>query len=66
VNLALHHSASTVVLDVALPSVLRHEAFLVETLLFEKVNGQVISIGQEILKSLLLGMSFEFVHQSSA
>ncbi len=64
-NLALHHSASTVVLDVALPSVLRHEAFLIETLLFEKVNGQVISIGQEILKSLLLSMCFEFIHQSS-
>ena len=65
-DLTLHHCASTVVLDVALPSGFLHEAFLIESLLLKEVNGQIVSVCQEVLKSLLLCMSFESVHQSSS
>jgi hypothetical protein len=65
-NLALHHGAAIVVLDVALPSGLRHVTLLIETLLLEKLCRIVVRVGQEILEALFLGMIFESVHQPCA
>ena len=55
-NLTLHHGASIVVLDVSLPSTFGHVAILVEALLLEEACGIVVSISQEVLDPLFLGM----------
>lgn len=63
-NHTLHHSTATVVLDEAFPSRLRHVPFLVEPLLLKELDGKVVCVGQEILESSGLSMSFQSVHQS--
>jgi hypothetical protein len=65
-NLALHHGAAIVVLDVALPAGLRHVTLLVKALLLEKLSRIVVRVCQEILEALFLGMIFESIHQPGA
>jgi len=43
-NLALHHSASIVILNVAFPPAFWHIALLVKPLLFEKLCSIVVSV----------------------
>jgi len=64
-NLTLHHRRPVVVLDVPLPTRLRHVTLLVKALLLEKLCCIVVCIGEEILKSLLLRMILKLVHESS-
>jgi hypothetical protein len=61
-DLTLHHRRAIVVLNVTLPTRLRHITFLVETLFLEKLCCIVVCIGKEILKSLLLCMILELIH----
>jgi hypothetical protein len=49
VDLALHHGAAFVVFDIALPPLGWHSAIFGEALLSEVAEGQVISIGHEVL-----------------
>jgi hypothetical protein len=63
-DLALHHGAAIVVLNIALPPRLGHVTLLVKALLLEEFGGIVVCIGQEILKTLLLRMIFQLVHQA--
>lgn len=65
-DLALHHRASIVVFDIALPSALCHESLWVKALLSEKLDCIIVSIGQKVLKIFLLSMVFKSVHQTSA
>jgi hypothetical protein len=61
-DLTLHHSRAIVILNVTLPSRLRHITFLVETLFLEKLSCIVVCIGKEILKTLLLCMILQLIH----
>jgi hypothetical protein len=63
VDLALHHGAPVVVLDVSLPSVLRHCRRLSEALFPEVLNCIIVSISQEVVQALLLSVILEFIHQ---
>lgn len=45
VDVALHHGASFIVLDVALPSLRGHTIILGEALLTEIPQGKIISVG---------------------
>lgn len=63
---ALHHGGAVVVLDVPFPASLRHVMLLVEALLLEELNRVVISIGQEVLQTLLLRVVLQLIHQARA
>ena len=63
-NRALHHCASIVILNVALPSRLWQVMILREALLSEIFNRVVVCIGQEVVYLLRLCMVFELVHQA--
>jgi hypothetical protein len=49
VHIALHHGAALVVLDVSFPAFGRHAAILAEALLPKVSEGQVVSIGHQVL-----------------
>jgi hypothetical protein len=65
-DLALHHRAARVVLDVPPPTRLWHVPVLVEALLLEELYGIVVSICEEVLNALFLRVILQLVHQSGA
>lgn len=70
VNYALHHCTSIVILNVSFPSRLIHKSrwcrLFLKALLSEVLNGVIISISEEVVNVLLVGVIFKFVHQSCA
>lgn len=73
---ALHHRRAIVILDITLPASLRHvdsgatiltltSLCLCKALLLEIFNSVVVSVGQEVVKLVCLGVVFQAVHQSS-
>jgi hypothetical protein len=65
-DLALHHCASVVVLDVALPASLRHSWAFRETLLSEVLDRVVVGICEEVVEAILLSMVLQPIHKPSA
>lgn len=66
VDSTLHHRTAVIVLDVAFPPVFGHGGLLLEPLLPEVLNRIVVCIGQKVLQTLLLSMSFQSVHEASS
>lgn len=73
---ALHHRRAIVILDITLPASLRHvdsgatiltltSLCLCKALLLEILNGVVVSVSQEVVKLVFLGVVLQAVHQSS-
>jgi hypothetical protein len=62
-DLALHHGASIVVLDVTLPLGFRHVGVGAEPLLFEELCRIVVRIGTKVVEALLLRVVFQAIHQ---
>jgi hypothetical protein len=62
VDVAFHHRASIIVLDVALPTLLRHPTLLTEALLLEVPDRVVVSIRQQVLYILFLHLLLVLVH----
>ena len=65
-NCALHHRASIVILDEALPAGLGQVMVLSETLLAEIFYGIIVSIGQKVVQLFGLCVIFQLVHESRA
>jgi hypothetical protein len=59
----LHQSSGSEVLNVAPEDRFRKSQLLREALLAEELSGVVVCIDQYLCDTLLLGMSFECVHQ---
>ena len=59
---ALHHRASIIVLDVALPAGFRQVRVLGEALLSEVLDGVVVCVRQKVMQLLRLGMVLKLVH----
>lgn len=66
VDVTLHHCASLIVLNIALPSVWAHPAIFAEPLLSEVAESKVVGIGHEILNFPLLHFLLELVHEAGA
>ena len=64
VHSALHHCASIVILDVALPAGFGKVVVLCEALLSEVLDSIVISVREEIVKLLRLSMVLQLVHEA--
>ena len=63
-DLALHHGASVVVLDVPLPLGFGHVGVRAEPLLFEELCRVVVCIGTKVVESLLLCVVLQAIHQA--
>ena len=62
----LHHCASIVILDVALPARFRKVMVLSEALLSEVLDSIVISVSEEIVELLRLSMVLQLIHKARA
>ena len=61
---ALHHCASVVVLDVALPARLGQVIVFGEALLAEVLDRVVVRIREEVMELLGLSMVLQLVHEA--
>ena len=60
----LHHCASIVILDVALPTRFGKVMVLREALLSEVLDSIVISVSEEVVKLLRLSMVLQLIHET--
>lgn len=63
-NFTLHHSRSTIVLNISFPSRFGHLQMFSKTLFSEVLYGIVISVSDKILNSNVLSVGLQPVHQS--